>query len=87
MYFSGWMVLVAFSLWISLMAFLWGIQSGQFSDQERARYLPLRGALPQPLVKNPTKRPMEVYVLLSIGIMVLLGLAGSIFLSVYRLRG
>lgn len=87
MYLSGWMVLVAFSLWISLTAFLWGLQSGQFSDQERARYLPLRGALPQPPVENPVKRPMEVYVLLSIGIMVLLGLAGSIFLSVYRLRG
>jgi cbb3-type cytochrome oxidase maturation protein len=87
MYFSGWMVLVAFSLWISLLAFLWGIQSGQFSDQERARYLPLRDTLPQPLVKNPAKRPIEVYVLLSIGMMVLLGLAGSIFLSVYRLRG
>ncbi|HSO72642.1 MAG TPA: cbb3-type cytochrome oxidase assembly protein CcoS [Thermodesulfobacteriota bacterium] len=87
MYFSGWMVLVAVSLWISLTAFLWGLQSGQFSDQERARYLPLRGALPQPLVNNPARRPLEVYVLLSIGMMVLLGLAGSIFLSVYRLRG
>ena len=87
MYFSGWMVLVAFSLWISLLAFLWGIQSGQFSDQERARYLPLRDTLPPPLVKNPAKRPMEVYALLSIGMIVLLGLAGSIFLSVCRLRG
>jgi nitrogen fixation-related uncharacterized protein len=87
MYFSGWIVLVAFSLWISLLAFLWGIQSGQFSDQERARYLPLRGALPPPLVNNPGKRPLEVYVLLFIGMMVLLGLAGSIFLSVFQLNG
>jgi cbb3-type cytochrome oxidase maturation protein len=87
MYFSGWMVLVAVSLWISLLAFLWGLQSGQFSDQERARYLPLRGVLSQSPVKNSAQRPLEVYVLLCIGMIVLLGLAGSIFLSVYRLRG
>ena len=52
MYFSGWMVLVAVSLWISLMAFLWGLQSGQFSDQERARYLPLRDLPPRPSVQE-----------------------------------
>jgi cbb3-type cytochrome oxidase maturation protein len=87
MYFSGWIILVAFSLWISLLAFLWGIQSGQFSDQERARYLPLRDALPQPLVKDPANRPLEVYVQLFIGMMVLLGLAASLVLSYFRLKG
>lgn len=87
MYFSGWIILIAFSLWISLMAFFWGLQSGQFSDQDRARYLPLRDTLPPPLVKDPARRPMEVYVLLFIGMMVLLGLAASIVLSYFRLKG
>ena len=40
MYFPTWMILVMISLWISLVAFIWGIVSGQFSDQDRARYLP-----------------------------------------------
>jgi cbb3-type cytochrome oxidase maturation protein len=42
MYFSVWMILLAVSLWVSLAAFWWGLQSGQFSDQDRARYLPLK---------------------------------------------
>lgn len=81
MYFSAWMILIVFSLWVSLMAFLWGLHSGQFSDQDRARYLPLRDILPQPLVKDPAKLTMEVYVLMFIGLLMVLGLAGFLFLA------
>ena len=63
------------------MAFLWGLQSGQFSDQDRARYLPLRDMPPQPLVKDPARLTMEVYVLMFIGLLMVLGLAGSLFLA------
>ena len=28
--------------------FLWGIRSGQFADQDRARYLPLESGIPEP---------------------------------------
>jgi cbb3-type cytochrome oxidase maturation protein len=78
------MILVAFSLLISLLAFFWGIQSGQFSDQERARFLPLRDALPQTSGKDPAKLTIEVYVLLFIGLMVVSGLVASLFLSFHR---
>jgi cbb3-type cytochrome oxidase maturation protein len=81
MYLPLWIILVAFSLWFTLMAFFWGLQSGQFSDQERARFLPLRDTQPQPPVKNPAKLPVEVYVLMSIGLMVLLGLTAALFFS------
>ncbi len=84
MYFSGWIILVALSLWISLTAFLWGLQSGQFSDQDRARYLPLRDLPPRPSVQDPGRRPMEVYCLLFISLLVILGLAGSVILSFFR---
>jgi cbb3-type cytochrome oxidase maturation protein len=40
-YYSGWLFLVVISLIVSLAAFIWALRSGQFSDQERARYLPL----------------------------------------------
>ena len=81
MFFSAWMILIAFSLWVSLMAFLWGLQSGQFSDQDRARYLPLRDIQPQPVVKDPAGLTMEVYVLMFIGLLMVSGLAGSLFLA------
>jgi cbb3-type cytochrome oxidase maturation protein len=84
MYFPIWMILVVFSLGISIMAFLWGLQSGQFSDQERARFLPLYEAPPQPMVPDPAKLTVEVYVLLGIGVMVLVGIIFSLVLSFYR---
>lgn len=49
-YYSGWLFLVVISLLVSLTAFIWGLRTGQFSDQERARYLPLgKDLLSQPL--------------------------------------
>jgi cbb3-type cytochrome oxidase maturation protein len=79
MYFPVWMILVVLSLGISLAAFLWGLMSGQFADQERARFLPLADPLPRPPVAQPSKWPVEVYVLMGIGLMVLAGLALTFF--------
>ena len=42
-YYIFWSMLIAASLWISLGGFLWAHRRGQFKDQERARFLPLRG--------------------------------------------
>ena len=84
MYLPLWIILVAFSLWFTLMAFFWGLQSGQFSDQERARFLPLRDAGLPPAIKDPAGLPVEVYVMMGLGLMVLLGLGASLFFS---LRG
>lgn len=81
MYFSAWVILIAFSLWASLVAFLWGLRSGQFSDQDRARYLPLRDILPQPIIKDPARLTMEVYVLIFIGLLMFVGLAGTFYLA------
>jgi cbb3-type cytochrome oxidase maturation protein len=41
MYFAGWIFLVGLGLWASIGLFIWAFRSGQFSDQGRARYLPL----------------------------------------------
>jgi len=41
MYVGGWLILVIVSLAVSLIAFIWALESGQFRDQERLRYLPL----------------------------------------------
>ena len=87
MYFYGWITLVVISLWMSLVAFIWALRSGQFSDQGRARYLPLRNEYSPAPAKNPSKITVEVYALLFIGGIGLLGLLAPVLLSLYRLRG
>jgi cbb3-type cytochrome oxidase maturation protein len=83
----GWITLVVISLLISLLAFLWGLRTGQFSDQSRARYLPLVKDHPLSSPKNPGNITIEVYVLLIIVGIALAGFCSSILLSVLRLRG
>lgn len=81
MYLPLWIILVAFSLLASLAAFFWGLHSGQFSDQERARFLPLRDTGPAPVIKDPARLTIEVYVLMAIGLMGLSGFAAALFLT------
>jgi hypothetical protein len=42
-YYPFWAFLIALSLWASLGGFLWAHKHRQFKEQDRARYLPLRG--------------------------------------------
>ena len=44
-YYLPWVLLIVLSLWVSLAGFFWALRHGQFSEQERARYLPLRDEL------------------------------------------
>jgi cbb3-type cytochrome oxidase maturation protein len=77
MYYFSWIVLVVISLWVSVVGFIWALKGGQFSDQSRARYLPLRDDFPLPPVKNPAKFSFEVYFLLAV-----LGMGCSVLLAV-----
>jgi cbb3-type cytochrome oxidase maturation protein len=83
----GWIILVILGLCISLLAFLWAWRNGQFADQARARYLPFGEDPPLSPSKNPGKITIEVYVLLGIVSIALIGIGSSIILSVLRLRG
>jgi cbb3-type cytochrome oxidase maturation protein len=42
MYFPYFVAYIAIGLTISLVVFFWAVKNGQFKDQQRARYLPLR---------------------------------------------
>jgi nitrogen fixation-related uncharacterized protein len=42
-YYLLWAALITASLSVSLGGFLWAYRYGQFKDQDRARFLPLRG--------------------------------------------
>jgi len=39
-----WLVYAAFGVIVFSLIFLWAVRAGQFSDQQRARYLALDGA-------------------------------------------
>ncbi|NWF57190.1 MAG: cbb3-type cytochrome oxidase assembly protein, partial [Syntrophaceae bacterium] len=64
MFFWSWFLLIAGGVLISLGVFFWALRTGQFSDQERARYLPLADEFSPPLVESPAKLSKEVYALL-----------------------
>ncbi len=59
-YFVLWIMLVLVSLWISLMVFIWALRSGQFSDQERARSIPLRAERVAPAAHPGCPAGLEV---------------------------
>jgi cbb3-type cytochrome oxidase maturation protein len=87
MFFLSWIVLIAVGLLASLGIFFWALRTGQFSDQERARYLPLSDGFPLPKVENPAKLSREVYaLLLAIGIGVL-AMIGTVLLTLMQVRG
>ncbi len=81
-----WISLVAISLSLSLVAFIWALRSGQFSDQGRARYLPLVDELVTQPVKNPAKLGLEAYTLLFIVTLGSAGIVGSVIVTLWRLR-
>jgi cbb3-type cytochrome oxidase maturation protein len=84
MVFFSWIALVAISLMISLFAFLWAVRTGQFSDQGRARYLPLNDSLRPSGPETPAGLPAEIYALLGIAGIALAGIFFVIILSLCR---
>jgi cbb3-type cytochrome oxidase maturation protein len=87
MVFLGWVILVALSLWVSVVAFLWGIRTEQFSDPARSRYLPLLNEFSLPAAERPAKFTVEVYALLVIATIGLLAILAPIILSLWRMKG
>lgn len=87
MYFLGWVTLVALSLWVSVVAFIWGLRTEQFSDPARSRYLPLVNEFSRPPAGHPAKFTLEVYALLVIGALGILALLAPIILSLWRMKG
>jgi nitrogen fixation-related uncharacterized protein len=79
-YYIAWIILVIISLWITLVGFLWAFRTGQFSNQRRARYLPLVGEFSLLEVKDPSKPGIEVYALLIIFGIVVLTMVSAVIL-------
>ena len=67
-YLFPWIFLIFGSLVAGIGLFVWAYHSGQFSDQGRARFLPLRGIDLRSANSDricPTKKPYELIALLT----------------------
>jgi cbb3-type cytochrome oxidase maturation protein len=49
MYFPYFVAYIIIGISVSLLVFYWAIKNGQFKDQQRARFLPLRDEPDQPV--------------------------------------
>lgn len=87
MIFTGWALLVGISLWVSLIAFFWGMRSGQFTDQERARYLAFTDDVPGRDGASPGVRRRGAGVLLAIAVLALGVFATAVVLSLSGTHG
>jgi cbb3-type cytochrome oxidase maturation protein len=85
-YYAGWLFLVTISLTASLAAFIWALRAGQFSDQDRARYLPLgKDLLSEPITvaSRAKSRAHSVYMCV-IAAIALIAFAAALILSLYH---
>ena len=79
MYFPYFIAYIVIGISISLIVFFWAVKSGQFQDQQRARYLPLRGQT-QETVKVSRFSRWEIY---GIFFLACIGLATTATLLLY----
>jgi cbb3-type cytochrome oxidase maturation protein len=66
MYFPYFVSYMAAGLIISILVFLWALKSGQFKDQQRARFLPLYGEVEEEPARKSKSGRLGAYVLLFI---------------------
>jgi cbb3-type cytochrome oxidase maturation protein len=85
-YYAGWLFLVAISLGASLAAFIWALRADQFSDQERARYLPLgKDLLSEPIATvSRAKSRAHTAVLWLVTAVCLIAFAAALTLGLYH---
>lgn len=79
--FLSWTLLVACSILIGLSAFFWALHDGQFSDQNRARYLPLVDDFQQSPAECPPWKGRERYFYLGMGVLGVFFFAAAAFLG------
>ena len=66
MYYPYFIAYMAAGFIISLVVFFWALNSGQFKDQQRARFLPLHNDLQTQTTKIPRFARIQTYALLSL---------------------
>lgn len=82
MYFPYFVAYIIIGVSISLLVFLWAVKTGQFRDQQRARFLPLRDEPDHGSAKVSRFGRWEIYGLVCLA---LAGLAMSATVLLYAL--
>jgi cbb3-type cytochrome oxidase maturation protein len=87
MYFPYFVAYIVIGIGISLLVFFWAVKSGQFHDQQRARYLPLRdGPDPGPAKVSRFSR-WEMYGLFFLAVAGLATTAALLLFAAYSRHG
>ena len=66
MYYPYFIAYMAAGFIISLVVFFWALNSGQFKDQQRARFLPLQSDLQTKPAKVPRFARIQTFALLTL---------------------
>jgi cbb3-type cytochrome oxidase maturation protein len=66
MYYPYFIAYMAAGFIISLVVFFWALNSGQFKDQQRARFLPLQNDLQTKPAKVPRFARIQTFALLTL---------------------
>lgn len=82
MYYPYFLSYMALGLGITLIVFVWALNSGQFKEQQRARYLPLHEAPDPPAARPARFVRLQTLVLFT---MAALGLAASAAVVIFAL--
>ena len=82
MYYPYFIAYMAAGFIISLVVFFWALNSGQFKDQQRARFLPLQNGLHTQPAKLPRFARIQTYALLTL---VCLCLASAVAVVIFSL--
>ncbi|MGQ9857231.1 MAG: cbb3-type cytochrome oxidase assembly protein [Thermodesulfobacteriota bacterium] len=85
MYYLGWLVLILVGVGLGIWAFVWALGSGQFSEQDRARFLPLRGEGAWTEGKAVSKRSLEPYFFVLVAGLVALSMVAVIWISLHTI--
>jgi cbb3-type cytochrome oxidase maturation protein len=83
MYYPYFLTYMALGFGLTLIVFIWALNSGQFKDQQRARFLPLHEAPDPPAPPQARFGRLETYVLFA---MAAAGLAASAAIIVFALH-
>ncbi len=83
MYFPYFIAYIVIGFSISLLVFFWAVKSGQFQDQQRARFLPLRDEPDVGPVKISRFSRWEIYGLFFLAAAGLTATAAVLLFAVY----
>jgi cbb3-type cytochrome oxidase maturation protein len=87
MYFPYFVAYIVIGIAISLLVFFWAVKSGQFHDQQRARYLPLRDGPDAAPVKISRFSRWEMYGLFFLAAVGLATTAALLLFAAYSRHG